>query len=198
MNGVSSSTVARDHRSVLPLALSVPSISSNSAETFPWISMTCFAFTSSASARSSPPRQLRDLLRRAGRPACARAACRAPSARRPCAACASTSNATCTAPRGAAARRPRPASCTRQPWPGSRSLVLRRERPALGLLDQLRVRHPRRRGAPAGHESQLAYASLVFAAGGSSLIRCPSSIRTRLQHVRRSPFSPSRSLIPRW
>ncbi len=30
-----------------------------------------------------------------------------------------------------------------------------------------------------------------LAAGGSSLIRCPSSIRARL-HVRRSPFSPSR------
>ena len=71
-------------------------------------------------------------------------------------------------------------------------LVLRRERPALGLLDQLGVRHPRRRGAPAGPESQPGYASLVFAAGGSSLIRCPSSIRARLQHLRRSPFSPSR------
>ena len=76
-------------------------------------------------------------------------------------------------------------------------LVLRGERPALGLLDQLRVRDPLRRGAPAGPESQLGYASLVFAAGGSSLSRCPSSIRARL-HVRRSPFSPSRSLIPRW
>jgi pyruvate,orthophosphate dikinase len=50
-------------------------------------------------------------------------------------------------------------------------LVLRGERPALGLLNQLRVRHPRRRGAPAGHESQLAYGSLAFAAGGSSLNR---------------------------
>ena len=37
-----------------------------------------------------------------------------------------------------------------------------------------------------------------FAAGGSSTNRCPNSIRARLQHVRRSPFSPSRSLIPRW
>ena len=36
-------------------------------------------------------------------------------------------------------------------------------------------------GAPAGPESQLAYGSLVFAAGGS-LIRLPSSIRARLQH----------------
>jgi hypothetical protein len=49
-----------------------------------------------------------------------------------------------------------------------------------------------------GPESQLGYAKLVFAAGGSSLNRCPSSTRTRLRHVRRSPFSPSRSLIPRW
>jgi hypothetical protein len=50
------------------------------------------------------------------------------------------------------------------------------------------------------HESQLGYASLVFAAGGSSLNRGSgsSSIRARLQHLRRSPFSPSRSLIPRW
>ncbi len=79
-------------------------------------------------------------------------------------------------------------------------LVLRGERAALGLLDQLRVRHPRRRGAPAGPESQLAYVSLVFAAGGSSLNRCssPSSIRARLQHLGVAPFSPSRSLIPRW
>src|SRR5205807_925930 len=53
-------------------------------------------------------------------------------------------------------------------------LVLRRERPALGLLDQPRVRHPRRRGAPATHESQLAYASLVFAAGGSTIRRSGS------------------------
>jgi hypothetical protein len=83
-------------------------------------------------------------------------------------------------------------------------LVLRGERAALGLLDQLRIRDlprsgdPRRRGAPAGPESQLAYVSLVFAAGGSSLNRRSSSIRVRLRHVRRSPFSPSRSLIPRW
>src|ERR1039458_8841680 len=42
-----------DHRSVLLGALSVPSISSNSAETFPWISTTRFIFASSASERSS-------------------------------------------------------------------------------------------------------------------------------------------------
>ena len=41
---------------------------------------------------------------------------------------------------------------------------------------------------------QLGYASLVFAAGGSSLNRCSSSVRARLLHVQRSPFSPSRSL----
>ena len=46
-------------------------------------------------------------------------------------------------------------------------------------------------------EPQLGYAKPVFAAGGSSLNRCSSSIRARL-HVHRSPFSPSRSLIPRW
>jgi hypothetical protein len=34
-------------------------------------------------------------------------------------------------------------------------LVLGGERAALGLLDQLRVRDPLRRGAPAGNESQL-------------------------------------------
>src|SRR5450432_2264447 len=38
---------------------------------------------------------------------------------------------------------------------------------------------------------QLGYAKLIFAAGGSSLNRCSSSIRARL-HVRRAPFSPSR------
>ena len=63
--------------------------------------------------------------------------------------------------------------------------------------DQLRVRDPLRRGPPASPEPQPGYAALVFVAGGS-LIRPPSSIRARLQHVRRSPFSPSRSLIPRW
>jgi hypothetical protein len=38
---------------VLLVALSVPSISSSSAETFPWISTTRFIFASSASERSS-------------------------------------------------------------------------------------------------------------------------------------------------
>ena len=70
-------------------------------------------------------------------------------------------------------------------------LVLGRERPPLGLLDQLRIRHPATdplwRGAPADPKAQLGYASLVFGAGGS-LIRRPSSIRARVQHVRRSPF----------
>ena len=76
-------------------------------------------------------------------------------------------------------------------------LVLGGERAALGLLDQLWIRDlpgtadPLGRGAPAGPESQLSYAKLVFAAGGSSLNRCSSSIRARL-HVRRAPFSPSR------
>src|SRR5437588_2648589 len=74
-------------------------------------------------------------------------------------------------------------------------LVLRGERAALGLLNQLRVRHPLPRSAPASPKSQLGYASLVLVAAGN-LSRRPSSIRTRLQHVRRSPFSPSRSLIP--
>src|SRR2546423_2478220 len=70
-------------------------------------------------------------------------------------------------------------------------LVLRRERPALGLLDQLRVRHPLPDGAPASPEPQPGYAAQVFVAGGS-LTCLLSSIRARLQHVRRSPFSPSR------
>jgi hypothetical protein len=77
-------------------------------------------------------------------------------------------------------------------------LVPRRELPALGLLNQLRVRHPLGHGAPAGPESQPGYAALIFAAGNTRLRRSSSSIRARLQHVRRSPFSPSRSLIPRW
>ena len=51
-------------------------------------------------------------------------------------------------------------------------LVLRRERPALGLFNQLRVRDPRPVGGPANPKSQLAYGSLVFAAGGV-LIRSP-------------------------
>jgi hypothetical protein len=75
--------------------------------------------------------------------------------------------------------------------------VLRCKRPSPGLLDQLRVRDPRQRGAPASPEPQLGYAPLIFAAGGS-LMPSPGPIRTRLQHLRRSPFSPSRSLIPRW
>ena len=65
MNGVSSSTVARDHRSVLLLALSVPSISSNSAERFPWISMTSLHLRQLRLRTLSPPRQPGDLLRRA-------------------------------------------------------------------------------------------------------------------------------------
>jgi Transaldolase/Fructose-6-phosphate aldolase len=59
-------------------------------------------------------------------------------------------------------------------------LVLRAERPALGLLDELRVRHPCASGAPASHESRLAQGSPVIAAG-ASLIRSPSSIPRHLQ-----------------
>jgi hypothetical protein len=47
-------------------------------------------------------------------------------------------------------------------------LVLRCERAALGLLDQLRIRDPLPRVAPAGPESQLGYAKLVFAAAAAS------------------------------
>ena len=55
---------------------------------------------------------------------------------------------------------------------------------------------PLRRGAPASPKAQLGYASLVFGAGGNLSGR-PSSVRARL-HAQRSPFSPSRSVIPRW
>ena len=55
MIGVSSSTVPLDHRSVLPLALSVPSICSNSAERFPWISMTSLAPSQAPPRRARPP-----------------------------------------------------------------------------------------------------------------------------------------------
>ena len=76
-------------------------------------------------------------------------------------------------------------------------LVLRRELPALGLLDQLRVRDPRRRGAPAGHESQLGYASWSSRPAAAASTAAPTPF-VLVSHVRRSPFSPSRSLIPRW
>src|ERR1700677_206169 len=74
-------------------------------------------------------------------------------------------------------------------------LVLRGEPTALGLLDQLRVRRPHPRGAPARHTPQLRYAPLVCVAGGS-LVRGLGSTRARLLHVRQPPFSPSRSIIP--
>ena len=76
-------------------------------------------------------------------------------------------------------------------------LVLRGELAALGVLDQLGVRPPRRRGAPAGHQSQLGYASLVFVAGGS-VIRSPgsSSLVSNILALLRS--RPQGSLIPRW
>jgi hypothetical protein len=44
---------------------------------------------------------------------------------------------------------------------------------------------------PSTPESQLAYGSLVFRAGGS-IILSPGSIRARLQHSGVAPFSPSR------
>jgi hypothetical protein len=79
-----------------------------------------------------------------------------------------------------------------------RQLVLRRELAALGLLDQLGVRHhPRLGGAPAGPESRLANGSLVFAAGGI-LSRLASSIRGHFQHPGVLRSRPQRSLIPRW
>jgi hypothetical protein len=91
----------------------------------------------------------------------------------------------------AAARRPRPAWCTPPPSPGP-PVLRRRERPTLGPLDQLRVRHtptarPRRR-----LRAQVGYASLVFAAAAASSAG-QAPFRPRLQHLRRSPFSPSRS-----
>src|SRR5271167_2470332 len=49
-------------------------------------------------------------------------------------------------------------------------LVLRREAPALRALDELGVRDPRRRGAPAGRSVLLAYGSLHFASGGTILL----------------------------
>ena len=72
------------------------------------------------------------------------------------------------------------------------------ELPALGLRDQLGVRHPRRRSAPAGPESQLGYASLVFAAGGSTSSAAPAPFVLVSNISGVAPFSPSRSLIPRW
>ena len=152
---------------MLPLALSVPSICSNSAERFPWISITLPGLRKLRLRALSPPRQLGDLrvapvgrlaparlaqlLQRAVLADCLRQYVRC-DVYRP-----SRRNSSPTSPglvhASAFARISR--------------LVLRRERPALGLLDQLGVRHPRRRGAPAGPESQLGYASLVFAAGGS-------------------------------
>jgi hypothetical protein len=44
-------------------------------------------------------------------------------------------------------------------------LVFGAKRTPLGSLDQLGVRHPRRRGVPPCNESRLAYGSPVFAAG---------------------------------
>ena len=139
---------------------------------FPWISTTRFAFASSASERSS--------LRVSSAISCVAAVDRLAPAR--LAELLQRAILALLAP-VRQMRRVQPltaqqlADLTR---PGARvrlgqdlQLVLRRERPPLGLLDQLRVRHPRRRGAPAGHESQLAYGSLVFAAGGS-LIRAPA------------------------
>src|SRR5215210_7954592 len=76
-------------------------------------------------------------------------------------------------------------------------LVLRRELAALGVLDQLGVGHPRLGGAPTGPESQLAYGSLVFAAGGI-LSRPASSIRGHFQHPGVLRSRPQGSLIPRW
>ncbi|MGO9496676.1 MAG: recombinase family protein, partial [Solirubrobacteraceae bacterium] len=61
-------------------------------------------------------------------------------------------------------------------------------------IGQLRIADPLPGGAPASPKPQLAYGPLGIVAGGN-LTR--SSIPARLQHVRRSPFSPSRSLIPR-
>ena len=75
-------------------------------------------FSSSASARSSPPRSAAFSASR-GSAGFRPRGCRAPPARPPCAACATTSDATCTAPRGATARRPHPAGCTPRPRAGS-------------------------------------------------------------------------------
>ena len=92
------------------------------------------------------------------------------------------------APPAAATRRSHPVSCTHPPAARIRSLVLRRKPPSLGLLDQLRIRHPRRRGAPASHET-------------SARLRL-APLRGRRLHPQlhsstsptswRSPFSPSR------
>ena len=66
-------------------------------------------------------------------------------------------------------------------------LVLGREAPARRPLEELRVRRPLRRGAPAGRLAPLAYGSLREAAD--------SPIQLHLQHPSTTPISPSGSVI---
>jgi len=182
---------------VLLSALPDPSISSSSAETFPWISTTRFIFASSRLGALGPPRQRGDLLiALVGRRAPARLAQLLQRA-----------VLALLAPVGQV-RRVQPLATNQLT-----NLARPRARVRLARIFALYSAVNERRlacstssgsGTPSGAarppapEPQPGYAKLVFAAGGSSLNRCPGSIRARLLHVRRSPFSPSRSLIPPW
>jgi hypothetical protein len=177
---------------VLPGSLSVPSICSKSAETFLWISITFRAFRQLALGALSAATQLCDL------PVTAIGPLAAPRSSQLLQRTGVTLLApirqvrrvqALTAQQCADLTRPRARLCL----PQDPQLVLRAKPPPLGLRDQLRVRDPRRRGAPAGPESQLAYGWLRFAAGGTV---APTVLDTQHRDVC-SNLALDSSVIPR-
>ena len=184
-----------DHRSVLSVrALGARASPPRALRRFPASRSPCAAFSRSASARSSPPTQRRVLARRAGRPACARAACveRLQRARRR-AACATSVRCDVYRP---SRRSNAPISPGRVHASASRtirSLYSAVNRPPLGAARPARGPGPRDQGPPSARRARRPQSPARLRLPGLRGRRQPHS--RALLHPYSTPTSPAVSVL---